>query len=105
MFHKKLLPGTECRAKVFFIALDSLGGCQCVSTVGQFFANGTVFVRGGSVRHHVASPRSQIFRTNPVIHQLTKHTASNNSTFGSSENAGKTTWRTWPAPPQRLLKR
>ena len=34
---------------------------------------------------------SQIFRTNPVIHQLTKHTASNNNTFGSSENAGKDT--------------
>lgn len=75
--------------KSFFIALDSLGGCLCDSAVGQFFANGTVFVRGGSVRHHVASPRSQIFRTNPVTHQLTKHIASNSNTFGSSENAGK----------------
>lgn len=62
-----------------------------VSAVGQFFANVTVFVRGGSVRHHVTSLRSQIFRTNPVIHKLTKHIASNSSTFGRNENAGKDT--------------
>ena len=31
------------------------------------------------------------FRTNPVIHQLTKHIANSSSTFGSSENAGKDT--------------
>lgn len=69
--------------KSFFIALDSLGGCQCVSTVVQFFANGIVFVRGGYDRRHVASLPSLIFRTNPVTHQLTKHIVSSSSTFGS----------------------
>lgn len=68
--------------KSFFIALDSLGGCLCVSTVGQFFANGTVFARGGYVRRHVASPRSQIFRTNPVTHRLIKQIISSKITFG-----------------------
>ena len=72
--------------KSFFIALDSLGGCLCVSTVGQFFANGTVFVRGGYVRRHVASPRSQIFRTNPVTHRLIKQIISSRITFGSIGN-------------------
>ena len=68
--------------KSFFIALDSLGGCLCVSTVGQFFANGTVFARGGYVRRHVASPQSQIFRTNPVTHRLIKQIISSKITFG-----------------------
>ena len=72
--------------KSFFIALDSLGGCLCVSTVGQFFANGTVFVRGDYVRRHVASLRSQIFRTNPVIHKLIKHIISSKIIFGNKGN-------------------
>lgn len=72
--------------KSFFIALDSLGGCLCVSTVGQFFANGTVFARGGYVRRHVASPRSQIFRTNPVTHRLIKQMISSRITFGKRGN-------------------
>ena len=91
MFHKKnFCPALNVGQK-FFLALDSLGGYRCISTVGQFFANGIVFGRGVYVHRDVASLRSLIFRTNLVTHKLTKHIASSSSTFGSSKNAGKGT--------------
>ncbi len=73
------------------------GGAGIVVAVGELSELGelcvifTAPVLAKPLRDAQMCETSQIFRTNPVIHQLTKHTASSSSTFGSSENAGKDT--------------